>query len=375
MKTTCLHARHEALGGRMVDFAGWHMPIQYQAGILEEHRAVRESVGMFDVSHMGRIEFSGADCVPYLQRFFTCDVAALQRGQGRYTLMCTEDGGILDDTIVYCRRPDSFLLVCNAANTTPVLAWLRQWKQPGQRVNLQEVTAVTGMIALQGPESPRILSQLADPAVLEGLAYFHWTETGVRGSQAAVARTGYTGEDGFEIIGTAPHVEALWDSLVELKVSPCGLGARDTLRLEAALPLHGNDISPRTNPIEAGLGWAVALEKPASFLGQAAIRRVKEVGPERRLVGFELRERGVPRAHCPLLHDGQAVGEATSGGWAPTLRKGIGMGYLPMALAKIGTPIEVDIRGTRAPATVVRRPFYKRPKSPLSFRTHSAGPG
>lgn len=364
MNVTCLHSRHEALGARLVDFAGWHMPIQYQGGILKEHRAVRERVGMFDVSHMGRVEFSGADCVPYLQRIFTCDVAALRPGQGKYTLICTEDGGILDDTILYCRRTDSFLLVCNAANTPPVLAWLHRWKEPGQTVTIQDVTSATGMIALQGAESPSILAQLA---TVNDLPYFHWTETAVHGGQAAVTRTGYTGEDGFEIIATARHAEALWDRLVELGVTACGLGARDTLRLEAALPLHGNDISPKTNPIEAGLGWAVALEKPASFVGQEAIQKVKEAGLVRRLAGFELTERGIPRSHCPLLHDGQAVGEATSGGWAPTLKKGIGMGYLTATLAKVGTPIEVDIRGTKAAATVVRRPFYRRPhpSSPL----------
>lgn len=359
MNQTCLHSRHEALGARLVDFAAWHMPIQYQGGILKEHTAVREAVGMFDVSHMGRVEFSGVDCLPYLQRIFTCDVGVMEPGQGKYTLICTEEGGILDDTILYCRRPDSFLLVCNAANTPPVLKWLQRWKEPGHAVRIQDMTAATGMIALQGPKSPGIMTQLA---TLPDLPYFHWTETALHGGQAAIARTGYTGEDGFEIIATARHSEAIWDRLVELGVAPCGLGARDTLRLEAALPLHGNDISAKTNPIEAGLGWAVALEKPAAFVGQEAIRKAKDAGPERRLAGFELIERGIPRSHSPLLHESRPVGEATSGGWAPTLKKGIGMGYLPAALAKVGTRIEVDIRGTQAPGTIVRRPFYRRPK-------------
>jgi len=359
MKTTCLHSRHEALGARLVNFAGWHMPIQYR-GILEEHRAVRERVGMFDVSHMGRIEFAGRDCVPYLDRIFTCNVATLAPGQGKYTLICTDDGGILDDTILYCRRPNSFLLVCNAANTAAVLEWLRRWQDPDQQVSVLDVTRVTGMIALQGPESSRLLGTLAGPSAVQSLDPFRWVETAVHGGQAAIARTGYTGEDGFEIIGTAGHVATIWDRLAELLVTPCGLGARDTLRLEAALPLHGNDISLMTNPIEAGLGWTVAPDKAGPFFGQVAILRVKAAGPDRRLVGFELLERGIPRAHCPLLYEGHAVGEATSGGWAPTLRKGIGMGYLPAGLEKTGTPIVVDIRGTMVPAVVVRRPFYRR---------------
>ncbi|MBI2886339.1 MAG: glycine cleavage system aminomethyltransferase GcvT [Chloroflexi bacterium] len=360
LRTTCLYQQHLALGGRMVPFAGWSMPVQY-GGILEEHRAVRNAAGMFDVSHMGRLELSGADCVPYLQRIFTCDVARLEPGAGRYTLICAEDGGILDDTILYCRRPDSFLLVCNAANTPAVLDWLRRWREPGSRVALEDRTAATGMIALQGPQAAERLVSLADPALVRGLAYFRWCELTVAGQSATVARTGYTGEDGFEIIAPAEHVAGLWQRLLEGGVTPCGLGARDTLRLEAALPLHGNDISPETDPVQAGLLWTVALDK-GPFIGREAILRAKTEGTPQRLIGFELVERGIPRPHHRILAGGQEVGVVTSGGYAPTLNKGIGMGYVLSAHARVGTEIAIDVRGNAIPARVVRRPFYKRPE-------------
>ncbi len=358
LKSTCLHEVHVALGARMVDFAGWEMPIQYR-GIVEEHRAVRERAGCFDVSHMGRIEISGPDCVPYLQRIVTCDVAALAPGQARYTLICVEDGGILDDTILYCRRYDSFLLVCNAANTPAVLGWLAQWRWPEHQVQLEDRTAATGMIALQGPQAAGHMDALASRPVSQEVAYFQWTEAAAAGGPALVLRTGYTGEDGFEIVAAADHAVRIWSLLVDRGVQPAGLGARDTLRLEAALPLHGNDISLETNPVEAGLSWAVARDKPP-FCGQEAIRAAAERGPRRRLIGFEVTGRGIPRAHCPILADGRRIGESTSGGFAPTLRKGIGMGYVEAARAAVGTPLEIDIRGTLVPAVVVRRPFYKR---------------
>ena len=358
LKTTCLHDNHLALGARMVPFGGWDMPIQY-SGILEEHRAVRQVAGAFDVSHMGRVEFSGPDCIPYLQRIFTCEVAALEPGLGRYSLICTEQGGILDDTILYCRSSDSFLLVCNASNTPVVLDWLSQWKTPGQRVSIDDYTGATGMIAIQGPKAQEQLSALANPKVLQGLAYFHWVETSVAGNTALVARTGYTGEDGFEIITTAAAATGLWQALIDRGVTPCGLGARDTLRLEAALPLHGNDISLETNPVQAGLLWTVALEK-GPFIGREAILQAKQEGTQERLAGFELTERGIPRAHYRILVEDAEIGHVTSGGYAPTLNKGIGMGYLLTQYTKIGTCISIDVRGTKIPAQVVRRPFYKR---------------
>lgn len=359
LKTTCLYQSHQALGARLVPFGGWHMPVQY-SGILNEHRAVRTAAGCFDVSHMGRVEFTGPDCVPYLQRIFTCDVARLEPGQGRYTLICVEDGGILDDTILYCRRPDSFLLVCNAANTPAVLSWLTRWKSSDLRVTLEDRTAATGMIALQGPGAVAHMAALAEPETVRDLPGFQWVETRVADGKAIVARTGYTGEDGFEIIASTEQATALWGRLMERGVTPCGLGARDTLRLEAALPLHGNDISLETNPVEAGLLWTAALEK-GPFLGREAILKVKEAGPQRRLVGFELTERGIPRQHHSILFQGQRVGEVTSGGYGPTVNRGIGMGYVSPEMAKPGIDIAIDIRGSITPARTVRRPFYKRP--------------
>ena len=359
LKTTCLHQAHLDLAARMVPFGGWDMPIQYHS-ILEEHRAVRTAAGMFDVSHMGRVDFHGPDCIAYLQRLFTCDVTKVAAGSARYTLLCVEDGGILDDTILYCRNPESFVLICNASNTPAVLDWLAHWKLPGEQVAITERTAETGMIALQGPQAAAHMRTLANPEVADKLAYFTWTETMVNGSAALVTRTGYTGEDGFEIIMSAQDAPNLWHALSERGVMPCGLGARDTLRLEAALPLHGNDISLHTNPIQAGLGWAVALDKN-NFIGRDAILAMKEQGAPTRLVGFEVTGRGIPRPHCPLLDDGHTIGETTSGGFAPTLQKGIGMGYVAAAGSKPGLPITVDIRGTMVPAQTVRRPFYKRP--------------
>ena len=359
LKTTCLYEHHRALGARMVEFAGWSMPIQY-GSILEEHQAVRTAAGLFDVSHMARIEFSGPDCIPYLQRLFTCDVERLEPGHARYTLLCIEHGGILDDTLLYCRWKDSFWMVCNAANTPAVLDWLHQWKDPNHRVTLEDRTAATGMIALQGPAAEEHLAALADAALVRTLAYFRWTQAPVVGVQTLLSRTGYTGEDGFELIAPAEHVPALWQALVNSGVMPCGLGARDTLRLEAALPLHGNEITPQTTPVHAGLLWAVALDK-GPFLGREAIAKAREEGTAERLVGFEVTGRGIPRPHCPILAQGKVVGTASSGGFAPTLRKGIGLGYVSADLAHPNVDVAIDIRGAIVPARTVRRPFYKRP--------------
>jgi len=358
LKTTCLHDAHLALGARMVPFGGWHMPVQY-SGILDEHRAVRTAAGCFDVSHMRRIDFTGPDCVPYLQRIFTCDVASIEPGQGKYNLICVENGGILDDTILYRRAADAFWLVCNAANSPAVQDWLNRWKAPEHRVTLADRTAETGMIALQGPQAEAHMASLGDPAFARKLAYFRWAETRIADIEAVIARTGYTGEDGFEIVLPADRAPELWDILMRRGVKPCGLGARDTLRLEAALPLHGNDISLKTTPVAAGLLWTVALDK-GDFLGRSAILREKEEGPAERLIGFELTERGIPRQHHRLLHQGADVGEVTSGTLGPTLNKAIGMGYVRADLAKIGTEITIDIRGALTRAKVVRRPFYKR---------------
>ncbi len=357
--TTCLHQEHLALGGRMVPFAGWHMPVQYES-IIGEHHAVRRQAGIFDVSHMGRLYFSGAGCGDLLQRVLTCDVSKIDPGHARYALICLEAGGILDDVILYNLGKGEYLLICNAGNTPAVLGWLAQWTQPGQQVAIDNRTAATAMIALQGPQAVAHVNDLlgaANQAVQ--LKAFQWTESLWRSQPLFVARTGYTGESGFELILGADDAPALWQALVERGVAPCGLGARDTLRLEACFPLHGNDISPETNPAQAGLLWTVALDN-GDFIGREAIAQAKDAGTATRLIGFELTQRGVPRSHCDLLSQGQVVGQATSGGHSPTLEKGIGLGYVPAALTKVGTELEVDIRGNRVPARVAQRPFYKR---------------
>jgi len=356
---TPLHAQHVELEARMVPFGGWDMPVQY-ASILEEHRAVRQAAGIFDVSHMGRIEFTGAGVDAFLQRLFTCNVTAIAPGQGCYCLLCTESGGILDDTILYRRTASAFLLVCNAGNRPAVVAWLERWKQPGEAVAWEDRTEQTVMIALQGPQAPERLADLGGGALAEALTPFTWVDGVIAGQQALVARTGYTGEDGFEIIAEAAAGSFIWQALVDGDVTPCGLGARDTLRLEAALPLHGNDISPNTNPVEAGLLWTVALDK-GDFLGAAAIRAMEAQGPARRLAGLEVVGRGIPRSHQPVLAGGRQVGEVTSGTFSPTLQKGIGLAYVESAYAKPGIDLTIDVRGTLVPATVVRRPFYRRP--------------
>lgn len=360
LQTTCLYQEHLALGARMAPFAGWEMPIQY-TGIIEEHHAVRRRAGVFDVSHMGRLSFAGRDCANLLQQVLTCDVAQLAEGRARYALICTESGGILDDVILYKRAPDSFLLICNAANTPAVLAWFDRWKPADQDVTLENRTLATGMLALQGPAAAKHLNGVLGTDYSERMEYFQWTEELWEGQPLFITRTGYTGEDGFELIIAAEQALSLWQALLGQGVAPCALGARDTLRLEACLPLHGNDISPETNPVQAGLLWTVALEKGA-FIGREAILQAKKQGVTQRLVAFELTQRGIPRAHCMLLSGGQEVGQVTSGGYSPTLQKGIGMGYVLTAVSKVGTPLQVAIRGTRLPALVRSRPFYKRPR-------------
>lgn len=358
---TPLYDAHVALGARIVDFAGWAMPVQY-ASILDEHRAVRTAAGMFDVSHMGRIDITGTGALPFLQWTIASDVEKLEPGHGLYSVVCNDDGGILDDVILYQLATEHYYLVCNAANRAAVLDALTRYQTKFDGVQFVDVTAATGMIALQGPEAAHHLTELGGdgPRLAANLTSFDCAPGELAGVAALVARTGYTGEDGFEIMTAADAVRTLWARLVAQGVKPCGLGARDTLRLEAALPLHGHDIGPDTDPISAGLGWVVSLDK-GPFVGYDKIARVKAEGPSRRLVCFEVTGRGIPRAGYALAKDGQQVGTTTSGSVAPTLQKNIGMGYVPASLAAVGAVLDVDIRGTPTPVRIVRRPFYRRP--------------
>ena len=352
-----LRDHHRQAGARFASFAGWEMPLQY-AGIIAEHEAVRTRAGVFDVSHMGRVSVHGAEAARQIRSVTTYDVQRIEPGGAHYSLHCTEDGGIADDVFVYRPAGERWLVVHNAANAAAGLERLR-----ASGASVEDATRSTVMLAVQGPEAPAALREVlgAEFDALEPrrCAQFPW-----RGGTALVARTGYTGEDGAECIVDAADGAALWQSLLAAGVAPAGLGARDTLRLEAALPLHGNDIDASTNPYEARLGWTVTLSDGAPFTGREALPRLRAEPPSRRLCALRLLERGVPRHGYRVLDPaagGDEAGVLTSGAFSPTLRTGIGMAYLPVALTEPGTSLAVEIRGRAIPAEVVTRPFYKRP--------------
>ena len=341
---TPLFERHVALGGKMVPFAGWEMPVQY-AGVIEEHRAVRTDAGAFDVSHMGEFEVEGPRARDLLQSALSNDVDRIEPGEAQYTLLTNEDGGIVDDLIVYRLDTCSYLLVVNAGNRDIDFAWLKAREIAGSDV--RDVSDEYALIAVQGPRAIARLGLLpAKP--------FTFAEATIDGCEVMVNRTGYTGEDGCELMCMTEDAVALWDAVLARGVVPCGLGARDTLRLEVCYPLHGNDIGPDTDAISAGLGWACALDK--EFEGVEALRRVKEDGPERRLVAFVMEDKAIPRHGMPVA----GGGEVTSGTHSPMLEVGIGMAYVPVAQAKAGTELTIDVRGKPRAARVVKKPIYKR---------------
>jgi aminomethyltransferase len=356
LKRTPLHAAHVRLGARMIPFGGWDMPVQY-TGIVEEHRAVRSAVGCFDVSHMGEFEFQGPDALPTLQRLTTNDVATLEIGQVQYSLLCHEDGGIVDDLTLYRLTADHYMMTVNASNIDKDWAWIRGHLDG--RVDARNVSGETGLIAVQGPRAERLVGRLADVDV-SAIGYYHFRSGRVAGVLGIISRTGYTGEDGFELYLPAAATEAVWDQLLaEGKVdgaTPIGLGARDTLRLEMKYALYGNDIDETTNPLEAGLGWVVKPVK-GPFLGRDAIEQARAGGSARRLVGFEMVERAVARHGYPILHDGATVGVVTSGSYGPSVDKYIGIGYVPASLAPVGSAIAIEVRGRGQAARVVKTPF------------------
>jgi glycine cleavage system T protein (aminomethyltransferase) len=344
LRRTPLHDRHVALGARMVPFAGWEMPVQYE-GVIQEHRAVREDAGVFDVSHMGELEVEGPRATELLQSLLSNDLSRIEPGGAQYTLLTNERGGIVDDLIVYRLDPFRYLLIVNASNRDEDYAWLKEREVPGSDV--RDVSEEYGLIAVQGP---RALERLGlDPA-----PPFSFAEGEVGGVTCMVNRTGYTGEQGVELMVMADDAEELWDAVLERGVTPCGLGARDSLRLEVCYPLHGNDIGPDIDAISAGLGWVCALEK--DFTGVEELRRIKEHGPERRLVAFVMEERAVPRQGMPIVEDG----EVTSGTHSPMLDQGIGMGYVPAGIAQPGAELTIDVRGRHRRARTVEKPIYKR---------------
>jgi aminomethyltransferase len=348
LRKTPLYDEHKRLNGRMVPFGGWDMPVQY-AGILEESRAVRNAVGLFDISHMGRVLVSGEGALAFLQRLTSNDVAALGPGQAQYSLLTNEGGGVIDDIIVYRQADDRFLVVINASNTAKDLSWFAD--NAGENVRIDDATAATAMIAVQGPEAPALVDSLTSKN-LSTLGRFEHAEGEIGGAKATFWRTGYSGEVGFEVIVPKETAPALWRSLVEAGGVPCGLGARDALRIEAGYPLYGHEIDDSTTPVEAGLMWVVKLAKGA-FTGSEQIAAVKENGPDRRLVGVTLQERIVPRQGYTLFRGDEAVGTVTSGVFSPTRSIGLGMAYVHEPHHKSGTTLEVDIRGKRYAVLVV----------------------
>ena len=356
-----LAAQHRSLRARFAPFAGWEMPLQY-SGIVEEHRTVRERAGVFDVSHMGRIYVVGSDAGRLLRRALTYKVDQLAEGEAHYALLCDDDGGILDDVFVYRLDAVRFLIVNNASNAELGRDRLASFIEPGMDVELLERTDSTVMLAVQGPEAADYLGPLVGADILEALSRRRCVELPYLRYKLLIARTGYTGENGFELITSVEAGSHLLERITAEGIVPCGLGARDTLRLEAALPLYGNDIDTDTNPWEAGLGFAVTLDDGADFAGRAPIAAAREAGATRKLACLRATGRGVMRSHYVVLHKGEDVGRVSSGGFSPMLKASIGMAYLPIELAKEGTALEVDVRGKPLAVEVVRRPFYRHPK-------------
>jgi aminomethyltransferase len=341
---TPLHDRHVELGARMVPFAGWEMPVQY-VGVIPEHRAVRTDAGVFDVSHMGELEVEGPHARELLQATLSNDLDKLSPGEAQYTLLTNEDGGIIDDLIAYRTGECSYLLVVNASNRAAAYSWLKEREVRGSDV--RDVSDDCALLAVQGPKAIERLGLPPAPP-------FTFAETTLDGVELMVNRTGYTGEVGCELLCMSEDAVPLWDAVLERGAVPCGLGARDSLRLEVCYPLHGNDIGPDTDAISAGLGWACALDK--EFEGVEALRRVKEEGPARRLVAFAMEDKAIPRQGMPI----EGGGEVTSGSHSPMLGIGIGMGYVPAEQARAGTELTIDVRGRPRKARVVKKPIYKR---------------
>jgi aminomethyltransferase len=358
-RQTPLNAAHRKLGGRMVDFAGWDMPVQY-SGLEKEHQAVRTAAGLFDVSHMGEVEFTGPGALEAANRLITNDLARATDGQALYAGLLNERGGFVDDVVAYRFNPQHIFICVNASNRAKDFAWMTAQSKGLKPVDRSDDYA---QIAIQGPKAVGIVKRLC-AASLDGVGTYRFTSGAVAGVPCLISRTGYTGEDGFELYCPPGQAEKLWYALLEAGqgdgLIPCGLGARDSLRTEMKYALYGNDIDDDHTPLEAGLGWIVKLDK-ADFVGKAALVAQKAAGVPRRLVGFELTEPGIPRSHYPILSQEQKVGEVTSGTLGPTIKKAVGIGYVPVALGAEGATFQVEIRGRPVGARVVKTPFYVRP--------------
>lgn len=350
----------------MVDFGGWDMPVQYPAGTIEEHLRTRTHAGLFDVSHMGEIDVLGSDAIPFVNRLTSNDVAKLVDGQAQYTALTTPQGTVIDDLLVYRLAADHLLLVVNASTTEKDWEWIKS-HHSGEAVHLNNVSSDYCQLALQGPDAQSILQKLTDLPLNE-IKYYHFNAGRVDGVEGIISRTGYTGEDGFEVYAPADRAEQLWNKILDTGntsaptgVLPCGLAARNTLRLEAGLALYGHEIDETTTLLEANLGWICKLDK-GDFIGREALARQKQDGVKRKLVGFEVTERGIARDDQEVVVEGQRVGKVTSGSPAPFLKKNIGFAYVPIEHANVGQEIQIDVRGRLVGAQVVKAPFYKRPK-------------
>ncbi|HZG87643.1 glycine cleavage system aminomethyltransferase GcvT [Paenibacillus sp.] len=377
LRRTPLFPLYAAHGAKTIDFGGWEMPVQFE-GILKEHDAVRTRAGLFDVSHMGELIVTGSGALPFLQRAATNDAAKLAVGMAQYSLLCAPDGGTIDDLLVYRLGDERYMLVVNAANIEKDLDWLRGLTRPGEDVAIEDASAETALLAVQGPAAADVVRAAAeadagagagaggfDPSTLRPFRFA--ADVAIRGAAALVSRTGYTGEDGFELYVPAERAADAWRALMDAGaaygLAPCGLGARDTLRFEANLPLYGQELSLAISPLEAGLGAFVKFDK-GDFVGRGALLAQREAGPPRRLVGVEMIDRGIPRPHCGVFDapDGRLIGEVTSGTQSPTLKRAVGLALLDAAYAELGASVYVDVRGKRLEAAVVPTPFYRRRK-------------
>ena len=366
LKKTPLNAAHRELGGKMVDFGGWDMPVQYPAGVIEEHLRTRTRSGLFDVSHMGEIWVEGSDAIAFVNRLTTNDVTKLVDGQAHYSALTNERGGIVDDLLVYRFDVDKLLLVVNAGTTEKDWDWITSQKGD-ENVSLTNASGDYCQIAVQGPQAVSILQQLTDTGLSE-IKYYHFTSGRVDGIESIISRTGYTGEDGFEVYADSKHARQLWDKLLETGrfgdadgILPCGLASRNTLRLEAAMSLYGHELGDDISPLEANLGWITKLQK-GDFIGRDALLKMKDEGVKRKIVGFEMREPGIARDGFDVYIDGSKAGVVTSGSPAPYLKKNIGLAFVPIEFANPGQEIKIEVRGKQLAAEIVPTPFYKRSK-------------
>ena len=365
LKKTPLNKAHRELGGKMVDFGGWDMPVQYEAGVISEHLRTRQHSGLFDVSHMGEFWVEGEDAIKFVDKLTTNDVTKLVDGQAHYSALTRENGTVVDDLLVYRFDQDKLLLVVNASTTDKDWDWITSHKSD-ENITLTNASADYCQIAVQGKDALEIVQKLTDTN-LQGIKYYHFTTGKVDGVEAIISRTGYTGEDGFEVYADKDYAEQLWNKFLEIGnygddngILPCGLAARNTLRLESAMSLYGHEISDEITPLEANLGWICKLK--TDFIGRDALVKQKEAGLTRKLVGFEMIDKGIARDGFDVFIDDKKVGAVTSGSPAPFLKKNIGLAFVPIEFANLGQEIKIDVRGKHLAAEIVPTPFYKREK-------------